>query len=109
MKKINKIQIHLLKSILKCSEAEVMKNLEEFKCKRNYTDLYQNLQKNKFYYATTVYQNMYAVISNDSLVFFSIINCDSNYYFFDYFMTETEMRNEKLIKLQQISNHIRID
>lgn len=109
MKKIDKTHLIIMCITKNCSEDELMKKLEVFKCKRNYTDFYHHkLKKDELYYVIMKNSNC-IVLNKSSLMQFSIdksINCE---YFYDYFMTAHEMRKEKLIKIQQVSNRNLLD
>jgi hypothetical protein len=104
MKQINKTFLPHLKEFFDFStKAELMKNLKVFKCKRNFRSefLSDKLNKDELYYVIFK-SNFYQVLLDNSL--FPLSDQKRSYcYFYNYFMTESEMRKAKLIKLQQVS------
>ena len=106
MKLIKKSLLITLKSIFECSEKEVMKKLVVFNCKRNYTnENSQNIQKDEFYYVIIDYP-FYTVLTKKSLMSLSIDKAINYDYFYDYFLTEQQLRKEKLIQIQQVSSNL---
>lgn len=106
MKQINKkFMLHLKEIFDISSKAELMKNLKVLKCKRNFTDDYSSdkLNKDELYYVLII-DNFYSVLLENTLLTFTSRKSILEAYFYDYFMTEKEMRKEKLIKIQQVSN-----
>lgn len=105
MKQINKKFLPHLKELFDfSSKAELMKNLKVFKCKRNSTCSYsfENIQKDEFYYVL-IKNDLFNVVLENTLLTFSSKKSINAAYCYDYFMTEKEIRKEKLIKIQQVS------
>jgi len=106
MKQIDKTLLFNLKTTFDCSEEEFIKTLVVFKCKKKYTDYnLKKIQKDEFYYVIVNYP-FYTVLTKNSLMSFSIDNAINFEYFYDYFMTEKEVRNEKLKKIHQVSSNL---
>jgi len=111
MKQINKTFMpHLKKLFDFSSKAELMKNLKSLKCKRNFTSDYsfETLQKDELYYVIKK-NNLYHVVLENTLLTFSSKKSINAAYIYDYFITEEQLRKEKLIKIQQVSNNNRLD
>ena len=106
MKAINKAFVLDLKEIFDfSSKTELMKNLKVFKCKRNFVSNFslESIQKDEFYYILKKH-NIYHVLLDNTLLSFSINKSIYSAYFFDYFITEQEIRKEKLIEIMKVSN-----
>ena len=107
MKQINKTLMFNLKEFFDFSSIdELMKNLKEFKCKRNLTCNYdESLQKDEFYFVLKK-NNSFHVVLDNTLLTFSSEKSKNAAFIYDYFITEQQLRKEKLFKIQQVSSNL---
>jgi len=107
MKQINKKFLIFLKNYFNCSENELMNNLKKIKCKKKYYCNYSfaSINKDEFYYIL-IKNNLYHVVFENTILTFSCKKSKNDAYIYDYFLTEQEMRREKLIQIQQVSSNL---